>query len=419
MKRKIILSLTIILTIFNIIFSNAYASFKDLDLSARNVGVYEMDTMRELYVKNPDQQISIASITKLMTAIVCIENVKDLNKKVVVDLPECKKYYNYEYSVAGLKDKQEISYLDLIGTMLAPSGADSAAAIALNTFGDYNKFIEEMNKKAKVLGMNHTSFSNVIGADDPNNYSTVRDLAILNEYALKNDIIKNALTVTKYTTTDKKMSVNNALFILGEIYGIDIHLISGGKTGMTGDALYCLTSYSDKLDENIMCIVMGSEIQSGTLKHLTDTEKIYEYIESNFEQKDMVSVGEPIITLPTYHAVQEEIKVCAVEPITLFVDKDTIIDKSKVQLKYEGCDVLNSGIKKGDVIGLVEVYYDGKHIKDAKVTLDKPVIFSISKWAKDNPELAMVYFILIMIFIIFIYIRVRIFKKKKEYVVKM
>lgn len=198
--------------------ANVLATEK-INLNSKYYGVYTLDNLQELESKEQNKIVPIASLTKIMTGIVCIENIDDLNQTVVVNLPQVQSYYNEEYSVAGLKDGQEISYYDLIATMLIPSGADSASCIALNVFGDYSRFIKEMNDKAKEIGMSSTSFSNPIGADDSNNYSTVYDVALMMKYALENDTLKKLMSEYEYTTKDGSITVKNALFVLADLYG--------------------------------------------------------------------------------------------------------------------------------------------------------------------------------------------------------
>ena len=116
MNKKLLVSLIIVMVIVitgNFTFA---VELKDLNLTAKEVGVYELKNLNPVYEKDAKKQVPVASLTKIMTAIVCLENV-DMNEKVIVNLPEVKKYYDEEYSVAGLKDKQEISYYDLVETI--------------------------------------------------------------------------------------------------------------------------------------------------------------------------------------------------------------------------------------------------------------------------------------------------------------
>lgn len=409
MRKKIIVILIFCIYFFS---SNVFATIDDLDLSAKYVGVYNANNLEPIYEKGAKDKISIASITKIMTAIVCIENVEDLNSTVIVDLPEVKKYYDEDYSVAGLKDKQEISYYDLIATMLIPSGADSAACIALNVFGDYNIFIDEMNNTAKRLNMSNTSFANPIGSDDENNYSTVEDLSLMMKYALENDTIKEFLSTYEYTTQDKSITVHNALFQLGEIYGINVDKISGGKTGMTEEAQYCLASYSDKLNTPVICIVMNCEIKRGTLYHLSDSQKIYEYLNENYSNKTIIQKGEEIGRIPSTNSIQKDVAIGVEDDVNIYIQNDETIDKEKIEIKYNNIvDTLSSSYKKGDIIGNASIYYDGNYVTDANIVVDEKIMLSLVKWSKNNKGKTIVIEIVLILIVLYIF-RKKIFIKK-------
>ena len=412
MNKKLLVSLIISMVIVitgNFTFA---VELKDLNLTAKEVGVYELKNLNPVYEKDARKQVPVASLTKIMTAIVCLENV-DMNEKVIVNLPEVKKYYDEEYSVAGLKDKQEISYYDLVETMLLPSGADSGACIALNVFHDYDKFIQAMNDKARELGMNNTSFSNVIGMDDKNNYSTVEDMAIMMKYAMENEYIKYGITQYAHTIKDGTKTVHNALFQLADIYNIDVSNITGGKTGFTGDAGYCLLSYSLTTPEPLICIVLGSEVKPGTLYHLSETETIFETINDTYSQKDLVSEGDVIVTLPAIKSTKDVINIQAIEPIQTIMQNDESVDKEEVEIKYEGINTLRPQNKVGETLGKIDVYYKGKYIGSEEVKLTRRVPLDLKVWIHENPAQAVLFALLMLGGIILIVkIGIRIYKKK-------
>lgn len=413
MNKKIIISVIVLMIIFltnNYLFAQ---ELKDLNITAKEVGVYELKNLNPIYEKDARKQVPVASLTKIMTAIVCLENV-DINEKVVVDLPAVKKYYDEEYSVAGLKDKQEISYYDLVETMLLPSGADSGACIALNVFHDYDKFIQAMNDKARELGMNNTHFSNVIGMDDKDNYSTVEDMAIMMKYAMENEYIKYGITQYAHTIKDGTKTVHNALFQLANIYSIDVSNITGGKTGFTGDAGYCLLSYSETTPEPLICIVLGSEVKPGTLYHLSETEAIFETINKIYSEKNLVSEGDVIVTLPAIKSTKEEINIQAIETIQTIMKNDEEVDKSQLEIKYEGREVLSPENKVGETLGKIDVYYKGKYIGSEEVKLTRRVPLDLKIWINENPAQACMFAILIVAGIVLVIrIVVKIYKKRQ------
>ena len=411
MRKRILL---ILMFFILCIPKNIFATFEDLNINAKYYGVYMSNNLDALYESSSDQKVPIASITKIMTAIVCIDNIQDLSQTVKVNLAEVQKYYNDEYSVAGLRDSQEISYYDLIATMLIPSGADSAACIAINVFGDYSKFIEAMNEKAKEIGMNSTSFANPIGADDPNNYSTVYDVTLMMKYALDNDIIKDLMSRYKYTIKGGSITVHNALFVLANLYGLDVSKIAGGKTGMTGDAGYCLATYSNNEENPLICIVLGCDIISGRLPHIEDSQNLYNYVDENYVLKNIIQKGEKIIALPTYHSTKSSIQVSASNNIGIYMNKDENIEEDKITIEYSGIDILSSDNKKGDIVGKAHISYKDKYIGCVDIVLEEDVPFSILSWSKDNLQYVLIIEISLIGIIIIIYRKYRSNVNKKK-----
>ena len=398
--------------------ANVLATEK-INLNSKYYGVYTLDNLQELESKEQNKIVPIASLTKIMTAIVCIENIDDLNQTVVVNLPQVQSYYNEEYSVAGLKDGQEISYYDLIATMLIPSGADSASCIALNVFGDYSRFIKEMNDKAKEIGMSSTSFSNPIGADDSNNYSTVYDVALMMKYALENDTLKKLMSEYEYTTKDGSITVKNALFVLADLYGADVSKITGGKTGMTGDAGYCLASFSENTEKPLICIVLGCDIVPETLFHLEDSQSLYNYVDEIYDYKNIYQKGDRILTLPTYHSTKTNVSVCVNDDISVYMQNDENIDFQNVYIDYSGIPLLSSKNKIGDVIGSAKIYYKDEIIGDVDVVLGEEVKFSILKWSKDNTLYVILFEIIVIILLAYILKKKNSIIKKRQVINKL
>ena len=145
----------------------------ELKISSNNAVLYNLNDDTILYEKNKDQKVSIASLTKMMTALVAIENIEDLNKKVTFVKSDYDKLIEMDATGSSLDKSKSYTYEDLLYGLILESGADCANALARLVAGNEKDFVKMMNAKAKELGMNNTSFANPIGMDDKNNYSTV------------------------------------------------------------------------------------------------------------------------------------------------------------------------------------------------------------------------------------------------------
>ena len=394
--------------VFTIVFSNyIFASINlEDELYSPNVGVYNLENMELLYGENVDKTISFASITKVMTAIVSIENIQNINESITIDYSYIQNKVDSELVTAGIYDGQVLTYYDLIATMLVPSGADSAEYLANIIFENEDTFINKMNEKAQELGMNNTSFSNVTGLDDDNNYSTINDLAKMMKYAMENETLKEIMSLSEYTTTDSNITVRSTIDSARARYGIDVDYIIGGKTGTTGDAGLCLASFSEDEGVELLTIVTGASMYSSTMYNVIDTETIYESIINSYSMQNIVSVGDLLYEIPCVCTKQDSVNVLSKEDVLIYTD---VIDKDCIKIEYEGLESLDYTIKEGETIGKIKVYYDENFIKEMDVTLDEKLEFSLIKWININIENIIIF---TGVLIIFISVIILIYKKK-------
>lgn len=381
MSRKNVVKIIVFILFFMIEISDIYAVVDEEKIHSSNVGVYNIEDMSLIYGKNIDERISIASITKVMTAIVAVENVEDVYNSVKIDYNQISKWLYEELSIAGIYDGQELTYYDLIATMLIPSGADSAIFIASNIFKNYNEFINNMNEKASELGMNSTHFSNPVGYDDENNYSTIEDVAIMMNYALKNNTLKDILTMKKYTTSDNKLTVYSTLDSLAIKYGVQIDKIIGGKTGTTQNAGRCLASFSDDEGVPLLVIVVGSPLYSNMPYNLIDTEYLYDIIQKEYSKRYIFVKGDKVFKIPTLYTTKKYVDIEVPEDVMVYTDK---IEQKDIKVQYEGISLIDSSIKSGEKLGKLSIKYREKNIYESDVLLDESLEFSITKWIKTK-----------------------------------
>lgn len=401
----------LILFIFFNLYLNCIFGIENLDnIQSKNYGIYEADNLKLLYGKDDQEKISIASITKLMTAVVAIENINDLNATVTIDYSIISQSLDPDLAVAGIFDGEQLTYYDLLATMLIPSGADSAIYLSKTILDNDTEFISKMNDKARQLQMNNTHFSNVTGLDDENNYSTIEDIAKLLKYVLENDVLKEIISTPTYTTTDNLLTVSSTIFRAPQRYGININYIIGGKTGTTGDAGICLASYSEDEGIELIAIVTGADMYSTRPYNIIDSEILYEYISNTYSIQNVISQGEEILQLPTINCKQDNVKFYSETNITNYIDT---LDKSKIKIEYNGIKTLNSSIKEGEKLGEISIYYDDELLKTSDIILNEKLDFSIIKWISTNRYPIFITLTSIIILFTIFYLRNK-FKKRKK-----
>lgn len=205
-----------------------------------------------------------ASMTKIMTCILALENISDLDASITINQEDIDAHYKEGASRAGFEAGETVPIKDVLYGIMLPSGAECCEAICRWVAGSDDKFVEMMNQKAQDLGMTNTHFTNAIGLHDDNHYSTCADFIKLEAYALKNETFKTIFTTRNYTTTATQQHpqgitmTNNSFRHLETTNLSNGALYEGGKTGYTDEALQTLASiakYGD--DEYIMVTAHG------------------------------------------------------------------------------------------------------------------------------------------------------------------
>ncbi|MBU5426867.1 D-alanyl-D-alanine carboxypeptidase [Tissierella pigra] len=222
------------------------------DLYSSNAILISLDDNEILLDKSSDERIYPASLTKIMTAIVAIENLPDLDEEIYLSEDMFEKLYSENASMAGFLPNEKVPAIDLIYGVLLPSGAESCIGLADAIAGSEKSYVKLMNEKAEELEMNDTHFINSTGLHHRNHYTTVNDIAKLLKYALQNNIFREVYTSKRYTTKATNLhsdgiTFQSTMFKKMDTEDINNGTIKGGKTGYTGEAKLCLASLA-KID---------------------------------------------------------------------------------------------------------------------------------------------------------------------------
>ena len=362
---------------------------EEFSITGENVILYNMNDDKVLYSKNADEIVEIASLTKMMTALVTIENTSDLTKEITITEKDFEGTTGY--SKAGFKVGDKVTYEDLLYGILLPSGADAVNAAVNNTLG-YQKFIAKMNETAKKIGMNNTNFSNPIGKDDKNNYSTASDIAKLLKYSLKNETFKKVFTTKSYKTTNGlnlKSTVSNYDNIL------QTNKIDGAKSGFTKQAGRCLASITNLHDVNYLLVVIKSSTEY-PYNAVKDTISIYNYYDENYSYQSILDNDTFIKEIPIKLSSNKSYKITGSKKTELYLKNNT-----KVNYVYEGVDEIAYKTKKGEKIGIVKIYEGDKLLETSDVFLEE----NIKYYPIEASIIILASLIIILIFI---------FKKKKH-----
>lgn len=212
--------------------------------------------------KNSDARMYPASMTKILTAIVVIENMADLNAPIEITWSMLAGLYEANASVVGYQIGDTPTMRDILYGIALPSGADACNAAAITIAGSVDAFVSMMNHKAREIGMLHSHFCNTTGLHEDDHYTTAEDMAVLLRYCKNNEVFAEVFSTPQYYASPVYshpygITMNSTVFKSESVYGITIPGLVGGKTGFTYEAGKCLATW-DRVEDQTIIIVTGN-----------------------------------------------------------------------------------------------------------------------------------------------------------------
>lgn len=310
--------------------------------------VMERTTMRVLHGKNLDVKMPMASTTKILTAIVVIENC-DLNKTVIIP----KEAVGIEGSSIYLTEGESITVEALLYGLMMRSGNDAAIALATATCGTVEDFVALMNVTAKAIGANNSQFKNPHGLSVEGHYTTARDLAAITCYALNNPTFAK-IVATKRITFGERTFINKNKMLFSYVGG------DGVKTGFTKDAGRCLVSSATKNQMQLVSVVLNCGPMFERSKELLDSAF------TRYSLKTVINSGEIIGKLPIKGFLNKTYE-CPVQ-----LDSDlrlplTDEELKSLKLELQGEKELNFPLKIGQEVGNLSITANNKLIFFSKL----------------------------------------------------
>ncbi len=248
------------------------------NLSSRYAVVMDRNSKEVLFAKNENQRVPMASTTKIMTAIVLLENLGVNNNLTLnTQVEVCKQAGTIGGSRLGLVTGNKITVNDLLYGLMLCSGNDTAIQIAVSIAGSVEEFANLMNKKAEELGLKDSHFVTPHGLDEQEHYTTAYELALIADYALNIDKIAEVVRTKTYTVNinGNSKTINNTNELLGYLNGVN-----GVKTGFTNGAGRCLVTSVNRNGFNIITVVLGADTKKIRTR---DSISLIEYTYSNYE----------------------------------------------------------------------------------------------------------------------------------------
>ena len=317
-----------------------------LETSATASILMDTDNNRILYANNIHKVRSIASISKIMTAIVAIESGK-LDETVTVG-DEIKKAYG---SGIYIQIGENIKLLDLLYGLMLRSGNDAALTIASYVGGNVDEFVKKMNEKAQEIGMKNTVFNNPSGLDqEKGNYSTAYDMAILTSYAMKNETYRKIVSTKSYKV---KTNMNFYSWINKNKLLHTYKYSTGGKTGFTEIARRTLVTTASKDGVNLVAVTLNDG------NDFNDHKNMFEYGFSNYKKQQIATANTIIDEITIENATKDtkNLSLLLKDNVSALTPMD--FDLSNLNYTVDLNDNISAPITKGDVLGKITYDIDG------------------------------------------------------------
>ena len=358
-KKLIVLFFIILIILLNNSF--VFAASDEPNLISEAAILMDHKTGKILYHKNENEKMYPASTTKIVTAILTLENcnlddVVTVSYDAVMSIPD-------GYSSASLQIGEQLTVEQLLQLLLVHSANDAANVLAEYVGGSVESFVSMMNTKVHELGLSNTHFTNAYGLHDDNHYTTAQDLAIIMKYCIKNEDFRrisgsasctlpatNKYGTRKYTSTNELIIPNNSNYY---------PYLTAGKTGYTSQAGDCLVSCSYKDDLELICVVLGGKTINGVSTRFSETKTLYQYGYRNYSIKTLLHPNDIVTQIEVQNGTKEtrNLDLLANNSIDALLENSVSIDNLPFEINLK--ETIKAPIAQGDSLGTISYTIDG------------------------------------------------------------
>lgn len=403
-KKLIVLFLLIMLMIFSTSF--VFATSEEPSIISEAAILMDNNTGKILYSKNENKKMYPASTTKIVTAILTLENcnldeVVTVSYDAAMSIPE-------GYSSAYLQIGEQLTVEQLLQLLLIHSANDAANVLAEYVGGSVESFVSMMNTKVNELGLSNTHFTNTYGMHDDNHYTTAQDLAIIMKYCMKNEDFRklagsascaipatNKFGTRSYTSTNELIIPNSSNYY---------PYLTAGKTGYTSQAGDCLVSCSYKDDLELICVILGGKTVDGISTRFSETKTLYEYGYNNYSIKTLLNADDIVTQIEVSNGTKDTKNLDLLASNSINVLLENTISEDELTFEINLKEGIKAPIEQGDNLGSVSYMIDGIQYETnliASHSVEK------SKLLNYILEIGIGFLIIILVYKVFFY------KKKK------
>ncbi|MBQ3924808.1 MAG: D-alanyl-D-alanine carboxypeptidase [Firmicutes bacterium] len=366
--RKRLVCLVMALTML-ICFTSVPASAEDVeepDVHCKAALLVDTKTDQVLFEKKSHKKMSPASLTKMMTCLLVMENL-DLDKKVKIPAEAT----GYIGSAIGLKKGEVFTVEQLLNALMIYSANDCAVALGIEVAGSHLKFVEMMNARAEELGLENTFFLNANGfTNDMDHHTTANDLYVIAKKIMKYPEVREITSRKTFTMPETTESGPRKLDTTNGLLKKKMHYegVYGVKTGFMGASGYCFVGACEKNGMDLICVVLNDETRKESFQ---DATKLFDYGFDNFYTEKMVDKGEDTGHVMVKYGHDTFVPTETKEAGYITLPNQAAESMADSDVKYD--KGIEAPIKKGTKVGVVEMKQDGKVVSTTDVVITKDV----------------------------------------------
>lgn len=328
--------------------------------------------------KRSAERIHPASMTKIMTAIVAIENLPDLNERIPVTERALAGLREENASVAGFNVGDEPTVLDLLYGVALPSGADACNVLAYRIAGSIEGYVGMMNDMREKTGMVDTHFVNTTGITDADHYTTCRDMASLLAYCVQNETFRTVFSA-HYVTTTTGLHLSSTIWSNADRLGLELPGYQGAKTGFTYSAGHCIAAWAYLGDMPLAIVLAHSDTDMAEPTHIKELDKALHTL-SAWKRTIISSPDQPLTTITVHHRnLDESIEVSGVD----FICQDLPID-TDISVHTDLPSDIQASIAKETLDGSINITVNGvpSYAWDVSVEIpaERSLMGKVSLW---------------------------------------
>jgi len=355
MKKIFYISLVICYSIFSLnpkVFANESAV---PEISAPSALLMDYATGKIIFEKNPDEKLPLASVTKIMTMLLAMEEIEKgrMNYDDIITATAHAK--SYGGSTIFLDEGEQMSVRDILKGIAVASGNDAAVAMGEHISGTEDLFVERMNKRAGELGMKNTHFVNCNGLDADGHYSTARDIAIMSRELMKHQDIFSFTSIWMDSLRNGEFTLSNTNKLVRFYEGC-----TGLKTGSTDKAKFCISATAKRGDMHLIAVIMAAETSK---KRQADASSLLNYGFSTYSSENVIKKDTEVARVKIAKSSVKSVGIVTDSGYDYLKKKtDEVKTETKKKLKKA-----KAPIKKGDEAGILTVIINGEEKEKIKL----------------------------------------------------